>query len=46
MTWKFVADEKRLTPVGKFIRKTSLDEIPQLFNVLLGTCLLSDPDLC
>jgi undecaprenyl phosphate N,N'-diacetylbacillosamine 1-phosphate transferase len=29
-------DEKRLTVVGKFIRKTSLDEIPQLFNVLLG----------
>ena len=29
-------DDKRLTPVGKFIRKTSLDEIPQLFNVLLG----------
>jgi undecaprenyl phosphate N,N'-diacetylbacillosamine 1-phosphate transferase len=29
-------DDVRLTPVGKFIRKTSLDEIPQLFNVLLG----------
>ena len=29
-------DEKRLTPVGKFVRKTSIDEIPQLFNVLLG----------
>lgn len=29
-------DEKRLTAVGKFIRKTSLDELPQLFNVLKG----------
>lgn len=29
-------DEKRLTLVGKFVRKTSIDEIPQLFNVLLG----------
>lgn len=29
-------DEQRLTPVGKFVRKTSIDEIPQLFNVLLG----------
>ncbi len=29
-------DEFRLTPVGKFIRKTSLDEIPQLINVLKG----------
>ncbi len=29
-------DEKRLTSVGKFVRKTSIDEIPQLFNVLLG----------
>jgi undecaprenyl phosphate N,N'-diacetylbacillosamine 1-phosphate transferase len=29
-------DEKRLTPIGKFVRKTSIDEIPQLFNVLMG----------
>lgn len=29
-------DEKRLTAIGKFIRKTSLDELPQLFNVLKG----------
>ena len=29
-------DEKRLTKLGKFLRSTSLDEIPQLFNVLKG----------
>ncbi len=31
-----LSDEDRLTPIGKFIRKTSMDEIPQLLNVLLG----------
>ncbi|MFV0481259.1 MAG: sugar transferase [Campylobacteraceae bacterium] len=29
-------DEKRLTKVGKFIRSTSLDELPQFFNILKG----------
>ena len=33
---ELLPDEKRLTAVGKFVRKTSIDEIPQLFNVLLG----------
>ncbi len=31
-----LSDEKRITRVGKFIRSTSLDELPQLFNVLKG----------
>ncbi len=29
-------DEKRLTKLGKFLRSTSLDELPQLFNILKG----------
>jgi lipopolysaccharide/colanic/teichoic acid biosynthesis glycosyltransferase len=33
---ELLSDEKRLLPIGRFIRKTSLDELPQLFNVLKG----------
>ncbi len=33
---KLLSDEIRLTSVGKFIRKTSLDELPQLLNVVKG----------
>ncbi|WP_424493671.1 sugar transferase [Salinimicrobium sp. GXAS 041] len=36
-------DEKRLTAVGKFVRKTSIDEIPQLVNVLKGNMSLIGP---
>ena len=35
-TGKLRPDAKRLTKVGKFVRLTSLDELPQLFNVLKG----------
>ena len=33
---KLLPDDKRLTRFGKFLRSTSLDELPQLFNVLKG----------
>lgn len=36
-------DEKRLTKVGKFVRSTSMDELPQLINVLKGDMSLIGP---
>lgn len=36
-------DDKRLTKVGKFVRSTSLDELPQLINVLKGDMALIGP---
>lgn len=38
-----LTDKERLTPIGSFIRKTSLDEIPQLINVIKGEMSIIGP---
>jgi lipopolysaccharide/colanic/teichoic acid biosynthesis glycosyltransferase len=40
---RLLPDEKRLTPVGRFVRSTSIDELPQLWNVLRGDMSLIGP---
>jgi lipopolysaccharide/colanic/teichoic acid biosynthesis glycosyltransferase len=36
-------DDERITPIGKLVRKTSLDEIPQLLNIIKGDMSLIGP---
>lgn len=40
---KLLPDANRLTKVGRFVRSTSIDELPQLLNVLKGDMALIGP---
>lgn len=40
---RLLSDRERLTPLGKFLRRTSIDELPELYNVIKGDLSLVGP---
>ncbi len=43
---ELLPDSVRLTKFGKMLRSTSLDELPELWNIVRGDMAIVDPDLC
>ena len=41
--WSRGEDDERITPIGKVLRRTKFDEIPQLFNCLIGNLSIIGP---